>query len=174
MMINQINIGERLKTLRKQRNLTRKELTENLNNIYDTRLDEDLILRWENGYPADPKSILVISSFFNVTINDLVEFNNLPFEQLSAEFETTDLTEHDSSNQFDNKNANVLSKLLTGNKRIKETHTRKTYMIRNDLIKRLDDYADMAEIVGFKTKFINTVIEQGLNELDRQTQCNKK
>lgn len=48
---------------------------------------------------------------------------------------------------------------------IEETHTRQTYLIRNDLIERLNKLARRKDR-GFKTHLINYAIEQALNEID--------
>lgn len=48
---------------------------------------------------------------------------------------------------------------------IEETHTRKTYLIRNDLLKRLDKLAKK-QSKGFKTKCINYALEQFLDKIE--------
>lgn len=48
---------------------------------------------------------------------------------------------------------------------IEETHTRRTFLIRNDLIERLDDTSNKPENFT-KTKFINYILEKGLDELE--------
>lgn len=48
--------------------------------------------------------------------------------------------------------------------RIEDTHTRKTYLVRNDLVDRLEDASGGTH--GFKIEFINYAIESALNELE--------
>lgn len=50
-------------------------------------------------------------------------------------------------------------------KTIEETHTRQTYLIRNDLIKRMERLAEKKER-GFKTALVNHAIEKVLEELE--------
>jgi hypothetical protein len=50
-------------------------------------------------------------------------------------------------------------------KTVEETHTRQTYLIRNDLIDRLESIAYNKDR-GFKTAFLNHAIERLLNEVD--------
>lgn len=48
---------------------------------------------------------------------------------------------------------------------IEDTHTRQTYLIRNDLLKRLNKVAKGKDR-GFKTQLVNYALEQILNEID--------
>lgn len=48
---------------------------------------------------------------------------------------------------------------------IEETHTRGTWLIRNDLLKRLDKLSKHQQR-GFKTHLVNYALEQVLNELE--------
>lgn len=50
-------------------------------------------------------------------------------------------------------------------KRIEDTHTRCTYLVRNDLEKRVNAYAEGN--FGFKTSFINYAIEAALEDYDK-------
>jgi len=54
--------------------------------------------------------------------------------------------------------------LVKKKERVEDTHTRNTFLIRNDLMKRLNHFSKKRR--GFKTEFINYVIEQGLDELE--------
>src|SRR5699024_578095 len=49
-------------------------------------------------------------------------------------------------------------------KKVEYTHTRNTFLIRNDLLKRLNNLSKHRR--GFKTEFINYVVEQGLDDLE--------
>src|SRR5699024_580313 len=51
-------------------------------------------------------------------------------------------------------------------KKVEETHTRRTFLVKNELLERLDEFADRVNNTGFKTEFINYVMEKGLNELE--------
>lgn len=54
--------------------------------------------------------------------------------------------------------------LVRKKERVEDTHTRNTFLIRNDLMKRLNHFSKHRR--GFKTEFINYVIEQGLDEIE--------
>ena len=49
---------------------------------------------------------------------------------------------------------------------VEDTHTRATFLFRNDLAKRLDKLAKGKR--GFKTEFLNTAIEALLNEMEKK------
>lgn len=50
--------------------------------------------------------------------------------------------------------------------RVEDTHTRSTFLFRNDLQSRLDKLAKKSKVRGFKTEFINDAIEKMLNEYE--------
>jgi len=56
--------------------------------------------------------------------------------------------------------------LVKKKERVEDTHTRNTFLIRNDLMKRLNNFSKHRR--GFKTEFINYVVEQGLDELENK------
>lgn len=58
-----------------------------------------------------------------------------------------------------------LSKMVKKKEKIEDTHTRRTFLVRNELLKELDDFASQINNTGFKTEFINYAIEKGLLEL---------
>lgn len=60
---------------------------------------------------------------------------------------------------------NNLSDLFQDKPRMEDTHTRRTFLIRNDLLERLDDTSNKPDNFT-KTKFINYVLENGLIELE--------
>lgn len=58
-----------------------------------------------------------------------------------------------------------LSKIVKKKEKVEDTHTRRTFLVRNELLKELDDLASQINNTGFKTEFINYAIEKGLLEL---------
>lgn len=50
-------------------------------------------------------------------------------------------------------------------KKVEDTHTRKTFLVRNDLIERLNEVASERHH-GFQTEFINIAIEYGLDRTE--------
>jgi len=63
------------------------------------------------------------------------------------------------------KDSDKLSKLVKKKERMENTHTRRTFLVKNELLQELDSFADKINNTGFKTKFINYVIDKGLSEL---------
>src|SRR5699024_11895767 len=56
--------------------------------------------------------------------------------------------------------------ILKRQKKVEETHTRKTYLVRNELVDRLEQKKkDIGH--GFLTRFINYAIENALDEIDK-------
>jgi len=58
-----------------------------------------------------------------------------------------------------------LSKIVKKKEKVEDTHTRRTFLVKNELLQELDDFANQINNNGFKTEFINYVIEKGLTEL---------
>jgi hypothetical protein len=56
--------------------------------------------------------------------------------------------------------------LSFSNKKVEETHKRSTFLVRRDLLKRLDKLASGRH--GFKTEFINYAIEKALVEIEKE------
>ncbi|MEK4174704.1 helix-turn-helix transcriptional regulator [Aeribacillus composti] len=74
--------GEKIKKLRKSKNLSIGELVTELNKIYKTNISKSMISRYEND-TADPKmeNIRILADYFNVSADYLVgikdENNNI-------------------------------------------------------------------------------------------------
>lgn len=62
--------------------------------------------------------------------------------------------------------AKNLSEIVKKRKKVEDTHTRRTFLVKNELLERLDEFADRVNNTGFKTEFINYIMEKGLNELE--------
>lgn|GEM_PF-6840660 len=65
------------------------------------------------------------------------------------------------------KQKNRISDLFTSKPRMEDTHTRRTFLVRNDLLKRLDDTTNKPDNFT-KTKFINYLLERGLEQLEEE------
>ena len=61
--------------------------------------------------------------------------------------------------------SNQLSNIVKKKEKIEDTHTRRTFLVKNELLRELDDFANQIGNTGFKTEFINYIIEKGLDEL---------
>lgn len=67
--------GNNLRKLRKEKNLTLEELANAINKRYDTSFNKSMISRWENGSDANLSSVKYLSLFFNVSLNEMLGFN---------------------------------------------------------------------------------------------------
>lgn len=76
------------------------------------------------------------------------------------------LKELESDKEESVSNQNLPEELiLKRRKKVEETHTRKTYLVRNELVDRLEQKKkDIGH--GFLTRFINYAIENALDEID--------
>ncbi|MEK5277645.1 MULTISPECIES: helix-turn-helix domain-containing protein [Paenibacillus] len=70
--------GDVLKKLRSDRKLSLDQFVKEINNRYNTSFSKSMVSRWENNL-TDPKmeSVRVISDFFNVSLNFLLDSSSL-------------------------------------------------------------------------------------------------
>src|SRR5699024_10951298 len=59
-----------------------------------------------------------------------------------------------------------LSDIIKKKDKMEDTHTRRTFLVKNELLDRLDRTYKKINNTGFKTKFINFILEKGLDELE--------
>jgi len=59
-----------------------------------------------------------------------------------------------------------LSDIIKKKDKMEDTHTRRTFLVKNELLDRLDRTSKKINNTGFKTKFINFILEKGLDELE--------
>jgi len=59
-----------------------------------------------------------------------------------------------------------LSDIIKKKDKMKDTHTRRTFLVKNELLNRLDAISKKINKTGFKTEFINFILEKGLDELE--------
>ncbi|HLQ83085.1 MAG TPA: hypothetical protein VK121_04500 [Pseudogracilibacillus sp.] len=94
----------------------------------------------------------------------LSDFNNKKLTPTSALMNPVHNEGEDEDYQ---EGKNELSKMIETKKKMEDTHTRRTFLIENELLERLDKKAKSIENKGFKTSFINYILEKGLDELDQ-------
>lgn len=70
---------------------------------------------------------------------------------------------NDVSNDLATKRNKRLSDLMDDTPKVEETHSRRTFLVENDLLKELDEIAEKQKR-GFITSFINYAIESALND----------
>src|SRR5690625_6578737 len=64
-----------LKKHRKDNRLTQEKLAEKINIKYGVNFNKGMISKWENGHPATLENIKLLSLYFDVTLNELLNFN---------------------------------------------------------------------------------------------------
>lgn len=90
--------GEKIKQLRKNKNLSIGELVAELNKYYNTNISKSMISRYENG-TADPKmeNIRILADYFDISADYLIgikdENNNI--ETIAAHHDGEDWTEEE-------------------------------------------------------------------------------
>lgn len=67
--------GSNLRKLRREKGLTLEELADQINKKYGTTFNKSMISKWENGYEAQLSSVKYLSLFFDVTLNEILGFN---------------------------------------------------------------------------------------------------
>lgn len=93
------NFGENLVSLRKNRNLSLVELTNQLNNKFDVKFSKASIDRWEKGTTSPSVShASALAQFFGVTLDELSGREEIDMEHqetIAAYFDKEDLTEEE-------------------------------------------------------------------------------
>lgn len=103
-----LKIGNFLKSLRKERNLTQEELAEKIGTTYKT------ISRWETGLYLPPVEMLqVLSNFYNVSINEILSGERLDGKNYKEVAERTLLeTVRDSKYEAENTKRDLQKKWI--------------------------------------------------------------
>ena len=89
-----MNLGEKIKRLRKENNLSQEQLAEKLN------VSRQAISKWEanKAYP-DIENLILLRKIFDVTLDDLIiDENNIRCEYINK---SIDLHNHDNSDNND-------------------------------------------------------------------------
>jgi hypothetical protein len=137
-----------------KRNSFPEQETEEHNSNIKT-VDENLSVKQNNDQEHTNKNLNHIPE-----PNDLNASNNSTTEKDHVKEQVNHLT-HEDSIDFWSLIENEKKK-----KTVEETHTRQTYLIRNDILDRLQKNS-MKQGKGFKTKVINYALEQFLDELEK-------
>lgn len=78
------NFAFNLKRLRSRKRLTLEQLAEQINKKLGTRFNKGMLSKWENGLEAHLDSIVAISCFFEVTIDELLGLPYKKSEEIGA------------------------------------------------------------------------------------------
>lgn len=101
-----LNLGENLKRLRKERNLSQEQLAEMLN------VSRQAISKWESNktYP-DIENLILLRNLFNVTLDDLiVNENKAEVEDtiVSSKLPTDNITDYDKNEEENDPSDNLI------------------------------------------------------------------
>ncbi|MBO1583001.1 helix-turn-helix transcriptional regulator [Bacillus sp. XF8] len=111
------HFGNILKKLRKSRGLTQEQLSHKLN------LSRSQIKNWETDrYQPDIDTLVSIASFFNVSVDVLIgfenDFNKEPLQELLSDIQTTYAALNESQRERFCKQVSVLIRMLEDNQEI--------------------------------------------------------
>lgn len=101
-----LNLGENLKRLRKERNLSQEQLAEMLN------VSRQAISKWESNktYP-DIENLILLRNLFNVTLDDLiVNENKTEVEDtiVASKLPTDNITDYDKNEEENDPSDNLI------------------------------------------------------------------
>ncbi|MCC0633290.1 helix-turn-helix domain-containing protein [Clostridioides sp. ZZV15-6388] len=101
-----LNLGENLKRLRKERNLSQEQLAEMLN------VSRQAISKWESNktYP-DIENLILLRTLFNVTLDDLiVNENKTEVEDtiVASKLPTDNITDYDKNEEENDPSDNLI------------------------------------------------------------------
>lgn len=101
-----MNLGENIKKLRKDKNLSQEQLTEMLN------VSRQAVSKWESGktYP-DIENLILLRNIFNVTLDDLIINDNKTKNEDTIELSklcTNNYIEYDKDEEDDELSVNLM------------------------------------------------------------------
>ncbi|MBD7971098.1 hypothetical protein, partial [Paenibacillus gallinarum] len=139
------NDSEKLNSKNEQQNVS---VSENTNN---EQTNDSVNLNSKN----ESKSISVLENKTNEQANDSDKLNSKSKSKRALVQE-----ENDFLSQYE---------LLKRNRkpRVEDTHTRDTYLIRNDLLARFNKLAEKQE-KGFKMRMVNYLLEKELDKIEKR------
>lgn len=101
-----LNLGENLKRLRKERNLSQEQLAEMLN------VSRQAISKWESNktYP-DIENLILLRNLFNVTLDDLIVNENkteVEYTIVASKLPTDNITDYDKNEEENDPSDNLI------------------------------------------------------------------
>ncbi|MCC0645761.1 MULTISPECIES: helix-turn-helix domain-containing protein [unclassified Clostridioides] len=101
-----LNLGENLKRLRKERNLSQEQLAEMLN------VSRQAISKWESNktYP-DIENLILLRNLFNVTLDDLIVNENkteVEYTIVPSKLPTDNITDYDKNEEENDPSDNLI------------------------------------------------------------------
>lgn len=136
---------------------------------------------FENTATEQEKDSLKSNTIFeqnDVTVNSNINTdhtngtvkNKTNNEQLKESLKSKTNNKKETDLEFSNTGNNFLNEFKKAKKpTVEETHTRQTYLIKNELISKLEELA-AGKDRGFKTHLVNYAIEQVINQINSNTE----
>jgi hypothetical protein len=101
---------------------------------------------------------------------DVTVKSNTNTEQLKETLKNSTDNKKKTASEFSNTGNNFLKEFKKTKKpTVEETHTRQTYLIKNELIAKLEELA-AGKDRGFKTHLVNYAIEQAIKQINSNTE----
>lgn len=101
---------------------------------------------------------------------DVTVKSNTNTEQLNGTLKSNTDNKNEIVSEISNTGNNFLNEFKKTKKpTVEETHTRQTYLIRNQLIDQLEELAKGKDR-GFKTQLVNYAIEQAIKQINSDTE----
>lgn len=140
------NLGELLRELREEKNISMDKMVEDLKNLYNVNIAKSTISKWENN-KADPSMeyARILIKYFNVSLDYLLglsKFKNKEEELADYKNKMIDFAKNHNKNFYENKLLNSFNKLNDEGK--------------NEAIKRVDE---LTELSKYKKETNNKVVE---------------
>ncbi|MDU3677670.1 MAG: helix-turn-helix transcriptional regulator [Clostridium sp.] len=140
------DLGNLLKELRIENELTQEELANKLNELHDIKLNKGMISKWEAN-KSEPRFeyIKYMSKLYNVSLDYLLglsKFKNKEEELADYKNRMNEFAENHNKNFYENKLLNIFNKLNDEGK--------------NEAIKRVDE---LTELSKYKKENNNKIVE---------------
>lgn len=76
--MDKINIGDKLKELRKERDLSQDMVVKDVNNIYGARLSKGQLSKWERdiGQPVLDTNFIALIKYYNISLDYIIGRTN--------------------------------------------------------------------------------------------------
>lgn len=139
------DLGNLLKQLREEKNVSMDKMIEDLKNLYSISIAKSTISKWENN-KADPsmENAKVLCNYFNISLDYLLglsTYKNKKEELAAYKNKMNEFTENHNKNFYENKLLNSFNKLNDEGK--------------NEAIKRVEELTELSKYKKEDSKVIN-------------------
>lgn len=157
-----------MKNLRKKTLSPSDALLSRVSEETDEAKDENIEVEKPVEEPSKPEEIVEKTTEPDATKVEQKKLKEKAEQKKEVEHksEPTNTSSVTSDNTEKTKNDRLkLLKSMQKKERVEDTHTRTTYLVRNELLKRIDKVSGNSH--GFKIQFINFAIELALEEYEQ-------